>query len=72
MPRATDENIKYAERMWPQARPKDFERTGRRYVERATGIEYELCRGNPLLGDDVRRALTAYLVGPIAALEQRK
>jgi hypothetical protein len=32
--------------------PEDFERTGRRrYVERATGVEYDLCHGNPLLGD---------------------
>ena len=42
--------------MWPQGRPKDFERTGRRYVERATGVEFQLVRGNPLFGDDPEAA----------------
>ena len=38
MPNATADTIKYASRMWTQARPEDFERTGhRRYVDRATG-----------------------------------
>ena len=26
LPKATDDTIKYASRMWPQARPEDFER----------------------------------------------
>ena len=56
MPRATDDAIKYAERNWPQARPEDFERDGRRFVERATGIEYDLVHGNPLLDDDAEVA----------------
>jgi hypothetical protein len=52
LPRATDETIRFASRTWTQMRPKDFERTGRRRcVERATGVEYALCHGNPLLGD---------------------
>ena len=53
MPKATDDTIKYAARIWPQVQPEDFERAGRRrYVERATGVEYDLCHGNPMLGDD--------------------
>ena len=36
---------------WPQGGPKDFERDCRRkFTERATGIVYDLCHGNPLLG----------------------
>jgi hypothetical protein len=47
MTKATDDTIKYAERNWPRVQPDDFERTGRRrYVERATGVEYDLCHGN--------------------------
>ena len=56
LPKATDDTIKYASRMSPQGRPKDFERDGRRYVERATGIEYELVRGNPLFSDNPEAA----------------
>lgn len=53
MPEATDDTIKFAKRHWKQVRPEDFERAGRRrYVERATGVEYDLCHGNPLLADD--------------------
>ena len=51
-PEATDDTIKYAARIWPQVRAKDFECDGRRYTERATGVRYELCRGNLLLADD--------------------
>jgi hypothetical protein len=52
MTKATDGAIKFASRHWKQVQPEDFERTGRRrYVERATGVEYDLCHGNPLLGD---------------------
>jgi hypothetical protein len=37
--------------------PEDFDRTGkRRYVERATGIEFDVCHWNPLLGDDPEAA----------------
>jgi hypothetical protein len=51
--KATADTIKYAARTWTQVQPEDFERTGRRrYVERATGIEYDLVHGNPMLGDD--------------------
>ncbi len=51
--RATDDAIRYASRIWPRVRPEDFDRTGRRrYVERATGIAFDLCHGNPLLADD--------------------
>ena len=57
MPRATDDTIRYAARLWPQVQPEDFDRTGkRRYVERATGIEFDVCHGNPLLGDDPEAA----------------
>ena len=51
--KATDDAVKYASRTWTQAQPEEFERDGRRrYVERATGVEYDLCHGNPMLGDD--------------------
>jgi hypothetical protein len=56
LPKATDDAIKFAARMWPQGRPKDFDRTGRRYVERDTGTEYQLVRGNPLFGDEPEAA----------------
>ena len=52
MPKATDETIKFAERTWPQVQAEDFERDGRRYVERSPGVQYDLCHGNPMLGDD--------------------
>jgi hypothetical protein len=56
-PKANDATIKFASRTWKQRKAKDFERTGRRrYVERATGVEYELCRGNVMLGDDPEAA----------------
>ena len=32
--------------------PTTSSASGRRYVERATGVAYDLCHGNPLLGDD--------------------
>ena len=50
--RATDDTIKYAARIWPQVQPDDFDREGRRYVERATGIPYQLVHGNPMMADD--------------------
>ena len=57
MPEATADSIKFAKRSWPQANPADFERVGKRtFRDRATGTEYELCRGNVLLGDDPEAA----------------
>jgi hypothetical protein len=49
---ATDETIKLASRTWPQVWAEGFDRDGRRYVERNTGIEFQLVHGNPLAGDD--------------------
>jgi hypothetical protein len=51
--RATDDTIKFAERHWTRVDPDDFEREGRRrFIERSSGIAYDLCRGNVLLSDD--------------------
>ena len=51
--RATADSVRYAERIWPQGKVGDFERTGkRRFTDRATGTEYALVHGDPLLGDD--------------------
>jgi hypothetical protein len=52
-PKATDDVIKFAARTWTQARPEEFERTGRRrYIDRHDGTAYDLVRGNVVLGDD--------------------
>ena len=45
-PHADYETIKYASRSWPQGRAGSFDRSGRVWTERATGIVYKLVRGN--------------------------
>ena len=52
LPKASLDQIKYATQRWPQGRAESFDREGRTFTERATGIIYQLVRGNPLLGDD--------------------
>ncbi len=52
LPKATADTIRYAARQWPEGRASDFDRDGRTWVDRATGTEYRVVHGNPLLGDD--------------------
>ena len=52
MPKATGEAIKYAARQWPQGRADEFDRDGRTWTDRATGVVYKLVHGSPLQGDD--------------------
>jgi hypothetical protein len=72
MPRATDDAIKFAARTWTHARAEEFERVGRRrYIDRATGVEYDLVHGNPLLGDEPELA-DVFLVADDALLFLRR
>ena len=52
LPKADEESVKFALRTWPQGRADSFDRAGRVWTERATGIVYKLVRGNPLAGWD--------------------
>jgi hypothetical protein len=64
---AWPERVEEARRSWPQARPEDFEKTGkRRYVDRATGVEYLRVPGAPLLsaGAEETRGATVFFVSP--------
>jgi len=68
---ATDDAIRFASRTWKQVQPKDFDRDGRRFTERATGVVYDLCHGNPLLADNADVA-DAFLVADDALLFLRR
>jgi len=62
---AWPERVAEASRSWPQARPEDFERVGKRgYKDRATGVEYLAVRGAPLLSvaTEETRGITAFMV----------
>jgi hypothetical protein len=62
---AWEERIAQARSQWPQASPEDFEKVGkRRWIDRATGIEYRQEPGAPLLtiGTDANRAISLFLV----------
>jgi hypothetical protein len=48
---ATPENVQAARRSWPEGRAEDFEKIGkRRYLDKATGVEFKHEHGCPLLG----------------------
>jgi hypothetical protein len=61
---AWPERIEEARRNWPQARPEDYERVGRRYRDRATGIEYKPLPGAALLcaGQESTRGASCFIV----------
>ena len=62
---AWPERIAEARRSWPEARPKDFEKLGpRRYLDRATNVEYVAARGAVLLnvGKEQNRGVNCFLV----------
>ena len=77
---ATDDASSSPRACWTQVQAEDFERDGRRYVDRATGIAYDLCprqpdagrrrrRGRPVLRRG-RRALVPAPERPVAGAEQ--
>jgi hypothetical protein len=47
---ADDETISYSAQHWPQGELSDFVIERRVWIDRATGHEYRLVPGNPLLG----------------------
>ena len=62
---AWPERVAEARRSWTQARAEDFQQTGkRRFVDRATGLEYRSLPGCPLLsvGSEVTRGVSCFLV----------
>ena len=49
MPPATPWNLAHARKAWPEAKAEDFERQGKLFVDKASGLEYRHVRGHPLL-----------------------
>ncbi len=62
LPKATEDSIRYAARTWPRGRAEDYEREGRRFTERTTGVEYALVHGNPLLGEGGAEVADLFIV----------
>jgi hypothetical protein len=52
LPPASAERIEQSRRHWQQASSGDFERVGKRWIDRATGTEYRRVHGDPLLDRD--------------------
>ena len=62
---AWPERVAEAARQWPQARPEDFDKVGKRlWRDKATGIEYREQHGAPLLsiGIDAVRFISVFFV----------
>jgi hypothetical protein len=52
LPQADKDSITFARRHWPEAKEQDFERQGKAWVDKATGVEYKRVRFNPLVTTD--------------------
>lgn len=62
---AWEERVVEARRQWPEARPEDFEKVGKRgWRDKATGLEFRQASGAPLLtvGSDANRGITCFFV----------
>jgi hypothetical protein len=60
---AWPERIVEARRQWPELPAADFEKEGRRWVDKASGVQYRAASGAPLLsvGSDAVRNIIGFL-----------
>jgi hypothetical protein len=62
LPRATDKAVANARRTWPEATAADFERTGKLWVDKATGIAYRRVAGDPEAGGTGRADVAVWFI----------